>query len=363
MHENSAVGPDEPAGEPVNAVIEEPVPPAQEFDTPEPVEEEEPPPDNGWQFDAPENHGVDRDMLERFHATLANVDIRCVLIVKDGYIIDEYYAEDCDENTIFHMASVTKSVTGAVVGLAVDRGLLHVDEKLKDFFPQLNEPEQADKRDITVENLLTHTSGIYWNEWAGGDYYIRLARSENWVDFVFSQPMASEPGTAFNYTTGGSHLLGAVLQEAVGESAYDFAKEHLFNPLGMDGVLWQTDPQGITDTGNGIEMTARDAAKFGQLYLYGGNWRGQQIISEEWVEKSIRRQSAGSYGTGEHGYGWWLHSFNGYQGYYAMGHGGQYIIVIPELNLVTVMASRVSNTYTPQYLFADYVIPAFRQGK
>ncbi|MCL2057180.1 MAG: beta-lactamase family protein [Oscillospiraceae bacterium] len=332
-------------------------------------DDDDPLPDNSWEFDSPENRGVDSEMLARFHEALAGVDIRCALIVKDGVIISEYYktnnddGESYDENTVFRMASVTKSVSGAVIGLAADRGLLEVDAKLTEFYAELAEPGQEDKGEITVAHLLTHTSGIYWNEWAGGDYFMRLSRSENWVDFVFSQHMSYAPGTVFNYTTGGSHLLGGVLRAATGVSAFDFAKEHLFGPLGMDSVRWRTDPQGFTDAGNGIEMTARDAAKLGQLYLDKGNWRGRQIISEDWVERSTSRQAAGSPGTGEHGYCWWLRDFGGYRGFYAMGHGGQYIIVVPELNLVTVMASRLSDTYLPQRIFTEYVIPACGQGE
>jgi CubicO group peptidase (beta-lactamase class C family) len=257
------------------------------------------------------------------------------------------------------MASVTKSFSGALIGLAIENGYLAgVEEKLPEFFPQLNEPGQDDKRDITVEHLLTHTSGVYWNEWAGGDYFMRFSRSENWVDFVLGQDMSSAPGAVFNYTTGGSHLLGAVLREATGMAADEFADAYLFAPMGMDNVRWRRDPQGITDAGNGISMTARDAAKFGQLYLDGGRWKGRQIIPEGWARVSVEKQTSGPPSTGDHGYCWWLSSFGGYAGYYAMGHGGQYIFVVPELNLVTVMASRVSDTYLPQRYFREYLIAA-----
>ena len=356
----SAIGPEassQPA--PVNSLPSR-IPGPETF---KPVEEDaelgDEPLDNSWEFDVPENRGVDPEALIRYHAALDAVDIRGAVIVKDGFIIDEYYKDGYDGDTVFRMASVTKSFSGAVVGLAIEKGYLDgVNVKLPEFFPQLNEPGQEDKQEVTVEHLLTHTSGIYWNEWAGGDYFRRFSSSENWVDFVLAQRMSSAPGEVFNYTTGGSHLLGAVLQEATGMTAYEFAREYLFDPMGMDSVAWRSDPQGITDAGNGISMTARDAAKFGQLYLDGGKWKDRQIISEEWVRQSVQRQAAGSPGTGEHGYSWWLRSFGGYSGYYAMGHGGQYIIVVPELNLVAVMASRVSDTYIPQRVFMEYVIPA-----
>ncbi len=316
-----------------------------------------------WEFDTPENHGVNSALLEDFHTTLAGANIWCAVTVKDGVIIDEYYKDGYDENSVLRFNSCTKSFSGALIGLAIDQGLLSgVDAKLSEFFPQLSAPEQADKQDITVEHLLTHTSGIYWNEWSGGDYFHQLSQSESWVDFVLGQDMASAPGTVFNYTTGGFHLLSAVIQAAVGTTAYEFGLEYLFKPLGMESVEWRDDPQGITDGGNGLSMTARDAAKFGQLYLNGGEWKGKQVIPEEWVKVSLETQVEGSYGTGEYGYSWWLKAFGSgekwYSSYYAMGAGGQYIIVVPELNLVTVMASRVSDAYLPQHYFNDYVIAA-----
>lgn len=320
------------------------------------------PPDNSWQFDDPKNQGVDGELLAELHGAIKDTQIYSIVTVKNGFIIDEYYKDGYDENSVFRLASCTKSFSGALVGIAIDKGLLEgVDMKLTEFFPQLELSDEEYKRDITIEHLLTHTSGLYWSEWSGGPMFGQLVRSENWVDFVLGQPMASEPGAVFNYSTGGSHLLGAVIQEATGESAYEFARENLFKPLGMDSVTWSSDPQGITDGGNGISMSARDAAKFGRLYLDGGKWKDRQIISEEWVAQSTRSQSSGSAGTGEYGYSWWIKAFGGnraYDTYYAMGHGGQYIFVVPELRLVTVITGRFQDTYTPQYYFSDYIIPA-----
>ncbi|MCL2110511.1 beta-lactamase family protein [Microgenomates group bacterium] len=325
----------------------------------EPAVIEEEKEDHSWQWDTPENQGVDRAALERWHEAAKEVDIFSTVIVRNGVIVDEYYKEGYDENSVFRFASCTKSISGVLIGIAIDQGLISdVGAKLEEFMPQLSGPEQEDKREITVEHLLTHTSGIYWNEWGGGDYFRQLSQSENWVEFVLGQRMAAESGTVFNYTTGGSHLLGAVIQAAVGMKASEFGKEYLFEPLGMESVVWREDPQGITDGGNGISMTARDAAKLGQLYLNGGKWKDKQIISEEWVRASTKRQAAGSAGTGEYGYSWWLKSFGGYETYYAMGHGGQYILVIPELETVVVMTSRVGDTYLPQYYFNDYIMAA-----
>ncbi|KUO67255.1 MAG: hypothetical protein APF84_16145 [Gracilibacter sp. BRH_c7a] len=320
------------------------------------IEKEQP--DNDWQFDTPENHGVDGAVLDRLHDAIKDIDIYSVVIAKDGYIIDEYYKQGYDERSVFRLNSCTKSFTSALIGIAMDKGLIDgVDIKLSEFFPQLADSDSAYKKEITIAHLLEHTSGISWPE-SGGPMFRNFVGSENWVDFVLSQPMAAKPGSTFNYSTGGSHLLSAIIQKAAGQTSYDFALEHLLQPLGMDSVQWRADPQGITDGGNGISMNARDAAKFGQLYLDGGRWKGQQIVPETWVVESTKPQSAAQPIPG-YGYQWWLRTFGDLSTYFAVGHGGQYIVVVPELELVAVSTgSFPSGSYPFLNYFRDYVLPA-----
>lgn len=323
--------------------------------------EEEAPPDNNWEIDTPENHGMDGELLNQLHEAAEEVNIFSIVTIKDGYLVDEYYKADYDENSVIRIASCTKSFSGALIGIAIDQGLIpSVDIKISEYFPQIADSDDALKKDITLEHLLTQTSGIEWNEWNGGTTFGEMRRSENWVDFVLEKPMAAEPGSTFNYSTGGSHLLSAIIQEASGMTEFEFAKEYLFKPLGMDSVTWAEDPQGISDGGNGIGMNTRDAAKFGQLFLNGGNWKGQQIIPEKWVEDSVKIQFERSGQNGSYGYQWWIRPFGegNYDTYFAMGHGGHYIFVVPELELVTVMTCRFNDTYDTFPYFADYVLAA-----
>jgi len=325
--------------------------------------DDEPEPDNDWEFDAPENHGMDSELLEQLHSAVDGTEIYSVVTAKDGYIIDEYYKEGYDENSVFTLQSCSKTFTGALIGIAIDQGLISgVDAKLSEFLPQLAGSDDAYKQEITIGHLLTHTSGIEWYEWGGNSSSWRpFQESENWVDYILSQRIVTEPGTAFNYTTGGSHLLAAALQETAGKTAYEFGLEHLFQPMGMDSVGWRDDPQGVTDGGNGIAMSARDAAKFGQLYLDGGRWRGRQMIPEAWVEESVQTQYSRVGNSGSYGYQWWLRPFGAgnYDTYYAMGFGGQFVFVVPELDLVTVITSRFrQDTYAPWPYFTDYVLAA-----
>ena len=316
--------------------------------------------DNEWEFDAPEKHGMDGELLSALHTALAGTQITSVVTVKDGYIVDEYYRDGYDETSVFRLNSCSKSFTGALIGIAIDEGLIDsVDVQISKYFPQL---VGTAKEEITIRQILGHTSGIQWYEWGGnGTSFFEMNSADNWVNYVLERPMAAMPGSTFNYTTGGPHLLAAILEQVAEGTMFEYAQNHIFTPLGMDSVLWRVDPQGILDGGNGVEMAAHDAAKFGQLYLNGGSWDGRQLVPESWVEQSTQQQSSGSGSSGVYGYQWWVRTFGSgnYDTYYAMGAMGQYILVVPELDLVTVITSSGSgNTYAPWPYFTDYILAA-----
>lgn len=338
---------------------------AAEPAVPEPAPAPEPEPDNSWTLDAPENHGMDPAVLTRLHEALAGSSVYAMVTAKDGVLIDEYYGEGYDETSVFPLHSCSKSFTGALVGIAIDEGLFGgVDDPLSDYLPQAAEPEDARKRQITLRHLLTHTSGLEWYEWGGGQSnWAEFQSAPDWVAYILGRRLTAEPGAAFNYSTGNTHLLSAALQQAAGKSLLEYGREKLFEPLGMDSVVWRADPQGVTDGGNGISMTARDAARFGQLYLEGGVWNGRRLIPADWLAQSTAAQNNGAGdGTGGYGYQWWVRSFGegGYDTYYAFGAWGQYVFVVPELDLVTVIASHYpQNSYAPRPFFTDYVLAAY----
>ena len=329
------------------------------------------PTSNDWEFGTPESQGVDSAMLAALHSAVAQSEeaiVWAIVTVRNGVIIDEFYGIErrglfeIDEATPFTLMSVTKSFTGALIGIAIDLGYISgVDVKLSEFFPTIAAAEDG-WENITLEHLLTHTSGMAWDEWGSGRMFHEMRRAENWVDFVLAQPMAATPGSIFNYNSGGSHLLAAILEQAIGRPAFDFAREHLFEPLGMDSVNWPTDPQGIISGDGDITMTARDAARFGQLMLNGGAWQGRQIISREWVEQSTTVQSAGAGDrTGQHGYKWWVRPVGegNYDTFFALGAGGQHIFVVPELELVVVTVSfNTGDSYALWPYFIGYILPA-----
>ena len=309
-----------------------------------------------WETSTPEAQNMNADLLAQMHDVLQDTKIHSVAVVRNGVLVDEYYQEGYDAESVFRLNSCTKSFTGTLIGIAIDQGYISgVDATLSEFFPHLAD---TDKGDIQLRYLLTHTSGIRWREWSGTSFY-DLQTSENWVDYVLSQPVEAAPGSKFAYSTGGSHLLAAILQQATGESALDFAKENLFDPLDMESVEWSTDPQGIIDGGNGIAMNTRDAAKFGQLFLNQGVWEGEQVVPREWVAASTQPYLQAEATAGEYGYQWWIQQFGGYDAYYAMGWGAQFIFVVPDLQLVAVFtADYPESQYAAWPYFTDYIIAA-----
>lgn len=329
-----------------------------------PEPEPDPQVDNSWHVGLPEEHRMRPEMFEQLHAALAGSEVYAMLTAKDGVIIDEYYQEGYDETSRFALHSCSKSFTGALVGIAIGQGLISgVEDLLSSYLPQAAE-SGGSKGTLTLSHLLTHTSGLEWYEWGGGySNWTEFQSAENWVEYILGRSQAAEPGALFNYSTGNTHLLAAALEEAAGMSALKYGRQFLFGPAGMDSVEWGTDPQGVTDGGNGIRMTARDAARFGQVVLQGGAWQGEQLIPAEWVEQSTAIQNAGPGGrTGQYGYQWWIRPFGAgeYDTFYAFGAWGQYILVVPELSLVTVIASHYpSNSYAPLPFFTDYVLAAY----
>lgn len=311
-----------------------------------------------WQHDLPENHGLNGTVLETLHTELDPTQVFASVVIKDGYIVDEYYKDGYDETSVFALHSCSKSITSALIGIAIDKGYIEsVNVPISEYFPQIEQSGNQSLKQITIWHLLTHTSGLsisddeIWQQWRSSD---------NWVDYVLNRPITSEPGTTFSYSTGGTHLLSAILQKATGKTAYDFGKEYLFDPIGINSVQCGTDPQGISDGGNGFSMNVYDMAKFGQLFLNSGVWEGQQIIPVEWVEDSTSLQFERSSGSADYGYQWWVRTFGQqrYEAYFAQGHGGQYIFVVPPLDLVVVFTSNHTGSSSMYWQFVTDIVEA-----
>ena len=315
-------------------------------------------PTDDWRTGAPEEHGVDPAALAEVDARVPTEtpDLSALLVVRDGYLVFEEYYNGHEPDVPINTRSVTKSITGALVGIALAEGELEsLDQTVRELIPD-RIPAGADPRvaDVTLEQLLTMTSGLAWD--AGSDWPT-LTSSENWAVLTLGLPVVGIPGETYVYNTGGSHLLGVILAEVTGRALDDYANEKLFGPLGIEPGDWQRSPQGEPSAGSGLALTARDMAKFGFLYLNGGTWDGEQIVPEDYVRASTTYQSAGD-ATGayaNYGYQWWVTATSaGYPAYFALGYGGQHIFVVPDLDLVVVaaIARRVprEELRTPRYL-------------
>jgi len=261
--------------------------------------------------------------------------------------------------------SVTKSFTSALVGIALDKGYIKsVKQPLLEFFPEetiANLDEQ--KKAITLEHLLIMSSGLdtkdsWLYQWAG---LAKMKASDDWAQYVLDRPMAQIPGGHFDYSNGGSFLLSAILQKSTKVRPLAFAKKHLFGPLGITNVIWPTSRQGINMGYDGLMLAPLDIAKLGLLYLNKGQWENKQIVSQAWVETSTRKHISANLYDG-YGYQWWVPAANYYspEYYFAAGYLGQFIFVVPQMNLVVVFTSNLKGDdfFIPEALLDDYIIPA-----
>ena len=264
-----------------------------------------------------------------------------LLVSQRGTLLLEGYYHGARPTRLANVKSVAKSIVSALVGLAIDRGVLSgVREPIQPYFADfLRSPADAAKRAITVEDLLTMRSGL---ETTSNRNYGAWVRSPNWVRFVLARPLLSPPGTEMDYSTGSTHLLSALLTKATRKSTLQFAQETLATPLGFTLAPWTRDPQGIYFGGNDMAMTPRQMLAFGEMYLRQGRVGDRQVLPAQWVRDTFvprGRSQRGDRDDREYGYGWWMRTLAGQRTYYAWGYGGQFIFVVPALDLVVVTTS------------------------
>ena len=265
--------------------------------------------------------------------------LHSLLISWKGELLVEQYFNGPDPSRLANMKSASKSVMSALVGIAIERGIIeNVRQPIGGLFPELLAGENnVQKRAITVEDLLTMRSGL---ETTSNRNYGAWVVSSNWVRYALGQPLLQPPGTRMDYSTGNTHLLSAILTRLTGTSTWRFAQEALAEPMGFSLVQWPRDPQGIYFGGNDMTMTPRQMMAFGKMYLNGGRANDHQVVPEEWVEASFVGRTASPRGRGRfYGYGWWIRDMAGHATFYAWGYGGQFIFLIPDLDLAVVTTS------------------------
>ena len=271
--------------------------------------------------------------------------LHSLLVSRRGELILERYFNGRRSSTPANVKSVSKSIISALVGIAADRKLLTLKDRLDRYFPDaLASPADA-KRAITIEDLLTMRSGL---ETTSNRNYGAWVQSRNWVRHVLAKPIVVSPGTEMIYSTGNTHLLSAILTRATGKSTWQFAQETLARPLGFSLVQWPRDPQGVYFGGNDMLMTPRQMLAFGELYLNKGRGPSHishpphpphQVVPEWYVAESFVPRGRSQISGREYGYCWWTREVAGRRAYYAWGFGGQYIYIVPSLELVVVSTS------------------------
>jgi CubicO group peptidase (beta-lactamase class C family) len=299
-----------------------------------------------WEVSTPEDEGLDPQLVADLYRHAANLpSLYGLLLVKNDHLIAEAYFNGRGRGYRGELASVTKSYTSALVGIALDQGCLSsVDQKMIDFFPefaaQIDDPR---KEQITIGDMLKMRSGYPWEEFTP-PYLDTLYSKDNWLPFIVEFPLTSDPGTKFGYSNLTAHLLGVIVARACDVSLLSFGQQYLFSPMNTRVGDWWYDANGYYYGGEGISFTARDAAKFGLLYLNHGEYAGNQVVSADWVRGSLQAYSRGIYNNRlgyylhdiGYGYLWWSaragdHHFN-----YAWGHGGNLIVLLDDLDMVIV---------------------------
>lgn len=298
-------------------------------------------PGASWVVEDPDAQGMDADALEeaRTYAFAPERNTQGVVVVRHGAIVSEWYADGADADSWTASWSVAKSFSSAVTGIAVADGSIDsVDDPAATY---LDEWAGTDKADITVEDILHMQSGLAWDEdyqpsSADSSDVVQMGLSANELAYAAARPVAKPPGSTWVYSSGDAMILAGIVEGATGTSMRDYATEHLFKPIGMERADWWEDAEGQTLGYCCLDSTARGYARFGLLYLHEGRWGDDQVIPASWVKDSIRDAPGDHPG---YGYMWWLQpELEGVPDdvYSAQGHDGQFIWVIPSLDLVVV---------------------------
>lgn len=362
--------------------------------TPAAAQQSDPPPslDDGWETATPAEVGLDADRLAALTRALRAGEfgnVHALLIEKSGKLVYEEYFTGRDETwgedlgtvsfgraSLHDVRSVSKSVVSTLVGIAIDRGEIpSVDTPLHTLLPEYAHLLTGDKRSIRLQHVLSMSAGLAWDEWSTPysdptNDWLQLTEAEDPVAFVLDRELVDEPGAAFTYHGGMTHLLGVLLERATGEELEDHARRRLFEPLEIHDVVWRGEIGGLPSADAGLRLRARDLAKLGSVYLHAGRWNGVQVVPEAWVEKATLPrlatplpESAPDFIAGfDYGYQWWLGRYRTAAGKLRVpmmaGNGEQRLMVVRELGVVlTVVAGEYGEvTWMPDRLLVEKVV-------
>lgn len=329
-------------------------------------------PEPGFALATPEAVGVDSSPLVKLSEWIRNdrLDVRSLLVVKDGKLIFERYADGLNREHNYELYSVTKTITALTFGALASEGRIRTTDRAADWIAKTHPrfaPALADKQDIRLGHLMSMSSGLLYKQVEGSDPLYFQAPDR--LKVALSTTPRIPPATRFEYTDANPVLVGASIAAAAGMPEDRYAEEHLFKPLGMRNVHWTgADAGGMVSGGWGLRLRAVDMAKLGQLMLDGGRWQGKQVVPADWVTRMSTPQPGAT--AQDYGYYCWVnHIVESESEFGAMGFKGQFITVLPKQNAVVVMTAILptdgglrTGTYLNLYrrMVNDYILPALQ---
>jgi len=350
--------------------------------------------DDGWSVgDADKaglRTGVLSEMMDYIRETNGD-NIHNILIFKDGKLVFEEYFEgylyvseppgtngdyiQYDRETDHYLASVSKTVTSVIFGAAVKEGYItDLDEKVVDIFPEYSNILVGEKANITVKHLLTMSSGLSWDESStpygdpANDVTLLFSSADPMAE-ILNNAMIASPGEEFLYNSGGTNILGAIVEQYTGMSLLDFGNQYLFDPLEVQGGSWQGMAGGLIFASGGLFLRPRELAKIGYIFLNDGYWKDTQVVNEQWIEESTTGHILTKGRTlplaTSYGYQWWVMNFNNgnitYPCFFAAGWGDQYMFVFPGQDMIVVFNGGNylrSGSISQFSLVRDYILEA-----
>ncbi|MFZ0546812.1 MAG: serine hydrolase [Candidatus Promineifilaceae bacterium] len=319
-------------------------------------------PTGGWQTSSPEQQGVDSQTLVEMYRAIDRqaINLHSLIIIRNGYIISEAYFHPYTAENQHDIASVTKSVTATLLGIAVEQNIIKdIDQRVLSFYPdRYVENRDSRKEALALKHLLTLETGF---ECDLALTEMEMQQSGNWAAYLLNLPMANKPGKEWYYCSPATHLISVILEKSTGMHTREFANANLFKPLGIPEVQpaqWPSDPQGTSRGDIGLNLTPRDMAKLGLLYLQDGVWNGTRLLPEGWVSAASAEQADKGDGT-SYGYLWTTYPHQSH--YAALGMGAQQLHIFPEQNIIVVVTAALpvyAESEEINSLLNDYILPA-----
>lgn len=301
---------------------------------------------------------------ESLRKELKKEKINSVLISKDSNRVFEYFKNSKQKDKLHKINSCTKSIVSILVGIAMDKGYLNsIDTSVQEYFPELfSSLSDFRKKEITIRHLLNMSDGLDFPEFGEWNCFAPMTYHHDIVKFVLQRPLIHDVGTHMNYNSGCSHILSAIVQKVTRLKLEEFANKYLFKPLQIVDYRWYVDKMNINKGADGLVLKPEDMEKIGQLMLQKGSFNNQQVVSEMWITQSTKPNLLTYEDNGYYGMHWWVNKLDKTKEfsetntfYFALGFGGQYIMILPSsLLVITITSDIYKDSLRPMRIIKEY---------